>query len=72
MKLDEPGRQKLDRQKPCKEAQHAKLYSDRLRQRDPFIALGSHQTGGGDFISASAVPHRGVPLGTITNWDNEV
>ena len=31
MKLNEPGRQKLGRSKPCVQVQHAKLYSDRLQ-----------------------------------------
>ena len=31
MKLNEPERQKLGRWKPCKQAQHAKLYSDLLQ-----------------------------------------
>ena len=31
MKLKEMGRQKLGRQKPCKQAQQAKLYSDLLQ-----------------------------------------
>ena len=32
MKLNKPGRQKLGRQKPCKQAEHANLYSDLLLQ----------------------------------------
>ena len=31
MKLNEPGRQTLGRYKPCRQEQHAKLYSDLLQ-----------------------------------------
>ena len=40
MKLNEPGRQKLGRQKPCKQAQHAKLHSDLLQAYGTFDSLG--------------------------------
>ena len=32
----------------------------RCGKREPLLALGSHQEGGEDFMSASVVPHRGV------------
>ena len=38
-----------------------RLYSySRLMNREPLIALSSHQRGGGVLISASAVPYRGI------------
>ena len=68
MKLNKLGRQKLGRYtyKPCKQAQHPKLYSDlliyRLRKREPLIG------GAGDpLTSASAVPHRRATRKSQTN-----
>ena len=54
LKLNEPGRQNLSRQQPCKQAQHAKLYSDitQARKREHVIALDSQQGEGGRCLNA--------------------
>ena len=56
LKLNETRRLK---QRPCKQAQHAKLYIltySRIRKKEPLISLGFHQ--GKPSTSACAVPQR--------------
>ena len=52
MKLDEPGMQKLGRHSSPVSRHSIQSYIltyGRLRKREPLIALGSHQKGGGFF-----------------------
>ena len=66
MQLNEPGRQKLGSlggYQSWQQAQHKKLYSDRLQTEEgtldsPGLLPGGVSEGGGTLISASAVPHR--------------
>ena len=66
MKLNEPGRQELGRYRSPVSRHSMQSYTltyQRLRQREPLIALGSHQVGGGgaSFLHPR-YPHRWVKI----------
>ena len=76
MKLNESGRQKLDRQQSCKQAQHEKLYSDLLQaqKEETFDSPGASTREDLQINSASAVPRPHHRVCTrdilVTGWLN--